>query len=231
MKAVDWLLVPTQRLRSVTSGGVWHDGTGGLERARTILRWYPHDLWLYIMAAQWRRIEQEEPFAGRCAEAGDELGSRVVAARLVREVMHLAFLLERQYMPYSKWLGTAFARLACAPRLQPSLLGALSATDWATRESHLSAAYEDLARMHNALGVTPPVPSTVSKFYGRPYQVIHADRFAVALQDAIGDPDVKMLPPVIGNTTQWADSTDVLAYPRRLERLRAFYAAARDVST
>jgi hypothetical protein len=47
---------------------------------------------------------------GRCAEVGDELGSRVVAARLVREVMHLAFLLEQQYLPYSKWLGTAFAR-------------------------------------------------------------------------------------------------------------------------
>jgi hypothetical protein len=227
---VDWLLTPTQRLRTLTSGGVWHDGTGELERARTILRWYPRDVWLYVMAAQWRRIEQEEPFPGRCSETGDELGSRVLAARLVREVMHLAFLLERQYMPYSKWLGTAFARLECAPMLQPALLGALAATDWPAREAHLTTAYETLARMHNALGLTPPVPDSVSTFHGRPYQVIHGDRFAAALQAAIADPDVKRLPPLIGNTTQWADSTDVLTSQRRLERLRPFYADARDVS-
>jgi len=80
-----------------------------------------------VLKAQWRRIEQAEAFSGRCAEVGDELGSRVVAARQVREVMHLAFLLERECMPYSKWLGTAFARLRCSAELQPALLGALGA--------------------------------------------------------------------------------------------------------
>ena len=39
-------------------------------------------------------------------EFGDELGSQVVAARLVREIMKLAFLMEKKYAPYSKWLGT-----------------------------------------------------------------------------------------------------------------------------
>ena len=114
--------------------------------------------------------------------------------------------------------------------LQPALLGALAATDWPAREAHLTTAYETLARMHNALGLTPPVPDSVSTFHGRPYQVIHGDRFAAALQAAIADPDVKRLPPLIGNTTQWADSTDVLTSQRRLERLRPFYADARDVS-
>ena len=112
----DWLAIPEQNLRTVASGGVWHDGPGEVTRARETLRWYPDDVWRYLLAAQWRRIEQEEAFPGRCAEVGDELGSRVVAARLVREVMHLAFLLERQYMPYSKWLGTAFSRLAVRQR-------------------------------------------------------------------------------------------------------------------
>lgn len=81
-----------------------------------------------VLAAQWRRIEQEEAFPGHCVEVGDELGSRVVAGRLVRELMHLAFLQEREYMPYSTWLGTGFARLRCRPVLEPSLLGALAAT-------------------------------------------------------------------------------------------------------
>ena len=35
----------------------------------------------------------------------------MVAARLVRDLMRLSFLLERRYAPYSKWLGSAFAKL------------------------------------------------------------------------------------------------------------------------
>jgi hypothetical protein len=219
----DWLAIPEQHLRTVGSGGVWHDGTGELAPARTTLRWYPRDVWLYLLASQWRRIGQEEAFPGRCADVGDELGSRVVAARLVRELMHLAFLLEQEYLPYSKWLGTAFARLRCAPNLQPALLGALAATDWPERERHLSAAYETMAALHNALGLTPRLPEAVSPFYGRPFLVIHADRFATALREAIQDEAVKQLPRWLGNTTQWADSTDVLSSPRWIAPLRALY--------
>jgi hypothetical protein len=40
----------------------------------------------------------------------DETGSAVTAARLVRDCMRLALLIDRRYAPYQKWLGTAFAR-------------------------------------------------------------------------------------------------------------------------
>jgi hypothetical protein len=83
LSPAEWLVMPEQHLRTVASGGVWHDGTGELTRVRQLLRWYPDDVWRYVLKAQWRRIEQEEAFPGRCAETGDELGSRVVAARLV----------------------------------------------------------------------------------------------------------------------------------------------------
>jgi hypothetical protein len=181
----EWLALPEQHLRTIRSGGVWHDGTGELTRLRTLLHWYPENIWRYLLRAQWRRIEQEEAFPGRCAEVGDELGSRVVAARMVREVMHLAFLTEREYMPYSKWLGTAFSRLRMAERLEPALLDALAASDWSSRERALSAAYEIAAAEFNALGLCEPVPARVSPFYGRPFNVIHGDRFAAAL----GDPE------------------------------------------
>ncbi len=92
-----------------------------------------------------RKHEQAEERLKRCAEVGDELGSRVVAARMVRDVMHLAFLIEREYMRYSKWLGTAFSRLRIAPRLEPALLDALAATGCPSRERALSAAYEIVA--------------------------------------------------------------------------------------
>src|SRR5205807_1656637 len=82
------------------------------------------------------------------------------------------------YAPYAKWFGTAFQRLRCASELRPYLEGALSANDWRTREGHLVHAYEVVARIHNELGVTEPVPDTAASFHGRPFLVIHADRYA-----------------------------------------------------
>jgi hypothetical protein len=205
----EWLAIPAQHLRTVTDGVVFRDDLGELERARAALSWYPRDLWLYLLAAQWRRIEQEEAFVARCGDVGDELGSRIVTARLVREVMRLCFLMERQYVPYTKWFGTAFARLSCARRLQPSLEAALTVDTWREREQHLSTAYILVAGLHNALEITEPLAVEVSNFHNRPYRVIHGGRFYTAIQRRIADPEVLRLPRAAGATTQWVDSTDV----------------------
>ncbi len=101
----DWLAAPQQLLLEVTAGAVFHDGLSQLEPIRGTLRWYPDELWLWLLACQWRRIDQEEPFVGRTAEVEDDLGSRVLAARLVRDLIRLCFLLERRYAPYSSGLG------------------------------------------------------------------------------------------------------------------------------
>lgn len=223
LSAAAWLAIPEQHLRTVTVGGVFRDDLGDLLRARDVLRWYPHDVWLYLLAAQWRRIEQEEPFMARCADVGDELGSRLVAARLAREVMHLCFLMERQYAPYSKWFGIAFTHLACGSSVGSVLNAALGADVWSERERDLSTAYVLVAEMHNALGITAPIPPHVSPFYDRPYQVIHGDRFWQAIVTRITDHEVRHLPRLAGSTTQWADSTDVQTYPNWFPRLRALY--------
>ena len=114
-----WLATPQQALLELTAGSVFHDPRGELAAMREELAWYPDDVWLWLLACQWRRLDQEEPFVGRAAEVGDELGSRMVAARLARDVMRLAFLLERRYAPYSKWLGSRSrnsTRLTCFGR-------------------------------------------------------------------------------------------------------------------
>lgn len=95
----EWLSVPPQKLRTIAAGRVFHDGLGVLEPIREAMAWYPSDLWLYLMANQWRRIDQEEPFVGRCGDVGDDLGSRIVSTRLVTDVMRLCFLLKRVHAP------------------------------------------------------------------------------------------------------------------------------------
>ncbi len=89
---LDWLVTPQQKLLEVVRGAVYHDGLGTLEPLRAQLAYFPGDVWAWMLACQWQRVSQEEPFTGRTAEVGDEIGSRVLAARLVREVMRLHFL-------------------------------------------------------------------------------------------------------------------------------------------
>jgi hypothetical protein len=204
---LDWLATPAQRLAEFTTGEVFHDGPGELSRARDTMAWYPHDVWLYLLACQWQRIGQEEAFPGRCAEAGDDLGSAIVAARLARDVMRLCLLMHRRYPPYSKWLGTAFARLPGTAGLTASLAAALAAGRWPAREQHLREAYEAVAVLHNQLGLTPPLDTRTRRFYDRPYQVIDAARFTAALREAITDPQIRRL-PATGAIDQFIDSTD-----------------------
>ena len=94
----NWLTTPQQLLLEVTAGTVFHDPDGDLKRVRSKLEWYPSDIWLWLLACQWRRIAQEEAFVGRTAEVGDEIGSRILTARIVRDLMRLCFLIERRYV-------------------------------------------------------------------------------------------------------------------------------------
>jgi hypothetical protein len=208
----DWLATPTQRLAELTAGEVFHDGPGELTRARENAAWYPDDVWRYVLACQWRRVDQEEPFPGRCAEAGDDLGSRVVTARLARDLMRLCLLMHRQYPPYSKWLGTAFARVPGGTPLAAALTAAISADRYQARERHLTDAMEAIAALHNRLGLTPPLDTRPRRFFDRPYLVLGAGRFTAALRETITDPRVRHL-PLAGAVDQFTDSTDAAGDP------------------
>lgn len=208
----DWLATPTQLLGEVTAGAVFHDGLHELGPLRHTLRWYPHDVFLHVLACQWKRISQEEAFVGRCGEVGDELGSAVVAARLVRDLMRLCLLMDRRYPPYGKWLGSAFARTHAAPRLTSVLTAVLAAPDWHTRERHLAHGYEIVAGIHNQLHLTDRVDPATRPYHSRPFQVLCAERFTKALTARITDPALRDL-PTVGAVDQFVDNTDVLTRP------------------
>lgn len=208
----DWLALPQQRLAEITGGALFHDGPGSLTAVRRRLAWYPEQVWRYLLACQWQRIAQEEAFVGRCAEVGDDIGSMVVTARLVRSLMHLCHLLERRYAPYGKWLGSSFGRLPAAGALGPLLRGALMATDQPAREAHLCSAYETVASLQNASGLIAPLDPGRRPYHARPFLVLHAGRFAHALLHTVTAPGLRAL-PLVGSVDQWADSTDLLDQP------------------
>jgi hypothetical protein len=221
MDAIDWLATPQQLLLEATSGSVFHDGLAELDRVRAALAWYPEPVWLWLLACQWRRIDQEEAFVGRTAEVGDDLGSRLIAGRLVRDVMRLGFLVERRYAPYSKWLGSAFSRLDVAEEVGPALSRALDATAHEAREAAIVDALEAVARRFNDLRLTDAEDPTARPFHSRPYLVLGASRFVSACLERVDDPFLRSL-PLVGSIDQLSDSTE-MATPGVAKAARELY--------
>ncbi|MFI1992095.1 DUF4037 domain-containing protein [Actinoplanes sp. NPDC020271] len=196
----DWPAIPWQRLAEITGGAVFHDPDGELTAIRARYAWYPEDVWRYVLGCQWARIGEQESFVGRTAELGDDTGSRVVTARIVRDLARLFLLQQRRWPPYGKWLGTATRSDPAAKHL----VVALSADDAELRSSALCDAYEEAARRQNALGLCPPQETHRRPFFDRGYPVIDAGRFAAALLGGA---------PAIGSIDQITDSIDVIGRP------------------
>ena len=74
VEPADWLTFPEQALRTITHGAVYHDEVG-LEEVRRRLAYYPRDVWLYLLAAAWGRIGQEEHLMGRAGLVGASTSS------------------------------------------------------------------------------------------------------------------------------------------------------------
>jgi hypothetical protein len=221
-----WLATSQQVLLQITGGTVFHDDVGALTRIRDLLRWYPADVWLWLMACQWSLIARNEVLIGRTAEARDELGSRLIAARLARDLMRHCFLQEQRYAPYDKWLGTAFKRLTAANLVD--VVALTSAADFSEREGSLVKCLEAVAERHNELGVTPKLDPSTDRFEvgiagaRRPYRVLNARRFAKACQDAITDSPLRRL-ELIGSIDQLTNASDLLInftdWSKRLMRI------------
>ena len=218
----DWLTISEQKLRTIRSGKIFFDQLG-LKKIKKRLHYFPKSIWLYMLASEWMKISQEEPFIGRTGEANDEIGSRIIGARLVHSIMKLSFLMEKEYAPYSKWFGKAFSNLRCSKKLSPILEKVLSSKNWKEREKYLSQAYKVIAQMHNALKLTKRISTDVSRFHDRPYLVIHGEVFAAELKKKIKDTTVKKIAGDIGSVNQFSKSIDLLENDKLLKKLKVLY--------
>lgn len=218
MTSMDWLAIPEQRLLTVTAGAAYRDDDGRLSALRHRLAWFPRDEWLGKLAAQWARIGEQQAFVGRAGEAGDDLGSRLVAARLAQDAMRLCFLLEKRYAPYAKWFGTAFARLDCADSIGALLTAALAATNWRERQRHLADAYMAVGRLQVERAIPGAIAPEIGSFHDRPFIVINAAQLAQSLIEAIEERQVMAL-ALAGAIDQFSDSTPLLTVPRKARRL------------
>jgi hypothetical protein len=220
----DWLSLPSQKLRSIVAGRVFRDDLG-LQAIRRRFAWYPSDVARYLLGCLWTRIGQEEHLMGRAAHAGDELGSGLIASRLIRDLMRIAFCLRREYPPYPKWFGTAFARLVDVAELKAQLEAAQLAARFPERETALCSAYELVTSMQRTAGVPLGGDGRTSLFWGRPFRVINAEKIAAAVFATITDPQLAELARTrpIGSIDLVSDNTDALEDAELRARVRSLY--------
>lgn len=203
----DWLSLTGQAALELTAGAVFEDSDGGLTALRSSLSWYPDDLWRRLVATDWRRLDQELPLLQRAGQRGDDLGSRMIAARLVDVAIHLGFLLCRRWAPYPKWRGTLFQRLPLDPACRTELARALAADSWQARRDGLAAALDCLAEHQHQAGLATAGPACVP-FWDRPFLQIDPRLSTPPLGDT--DDALRALPAGLGSIEQRTDNVDLL---------------------
>lgn len=161
--------------------------------------------------------------AARAAGRGDELGSRVLSARLAGDLMWLAFAVSRQWPPYAKWRGTAFRALPIAADLSQPLTAAATASGWADRQAGLAGGCEVILDAQRGLGLPAPARA-VGQFWDQPYPSVD-QAVPEALRAGITDPVVARLPASAGSVEQWASGDAIATSPDHRRALQATYRA------
>ncbi len=116
----EWLQIPEEDITHIVAGEVWHDPSGQFSAIRdALLSYYPEPVRLRRLA-HWARY-----FSGmgvyalkRALLRNNTLYASTTFARSLRWGVQMAFLLDRTYYPYDKWLTEMFHRL---PRMGPRL--------------------------------------------------------------------------------------------------------------
>ncbi len=185
----DWLQFSDQGLIEITSGKLFHDDLG-LEKSREYFAFYPDEILKLKLASLWNIISHEEAFVGRNIDVGEELGTRIISARIVNTLMKICFYLERRYIPYSKWFSLGFQKLKCSKELCP-IFSDIFNLKYNSIEENIVKAYQIIIEMQNQLQLTKPIDTEVQNYYGRPYKVIFADRIAANIMESIEHPKLK----------------------------------------
>jgi hypothetical protein len=221
IKEIDWLLFPQQRLLTIRKGKLFHDDLY-VQDLKDKLEYYPDNIWFYLMACEWNKINSEEAFVGRCGDVNDEIGSHIIASRIMQSIMNICFLQEKKYIPYSKWFGTAFNELQSSKKLNQIFKSVLNANNWKIREKRLSQAYISIANQHNLLNITKYIEPSIQNYYGRNYKVIFGDRFANELFSSISDKEIIKLNK-IGNIDQITNELQILQNPELIDKIKVIY--------
>jgi hypothetical protein len=158
---IEWLDIPEVDIIHVTNGEVWHDPSDEFTRIRAaLMEYYPEPVWLRRISHWCRYASGMGIYALNRAVLRDNLVYAYTAfSRCIKWSLELAFLLERTYFPYDKWLYPMFQKLPLAQRMDPLVTEAVRPeTTWERRVELLGELADILDEKMVELEVIPPHP-------------------------------------------------------------------------
>ena len=192
----EWLNLPEEDVIHITNGEVWHDPAGHFTAIRQVFNnHYPEPVRRRRIAHWCRYFSGMGTYAlKRAILRNNEFYAATAFGKAIRWGVQLAFLVDKVYFPYDKWLMAFFERL---PRLyqplHPLVDEAVSqATSWERKLDLLNQLADILDETMVADGLIKPHP----KFTGSPtsgYRILeHA--YAELIQNAPAE--IKTVVPV-----------------------------------
>lgn len=158
---VEWLNIPEEDIVHVINGEVWHDSGGRFSAIRAVLQeYYPDEVWKRRIA-HWCRY-----FSGmglypmkRALLRENWIYATTAFGRTMKWAMELAFLLNRAYFPYDKWLYPFFRELPeLAPQMDGLIQEAASDCSWERRIEIFERISDLLDARMVELGIVPSHP-------------------------------------------------------------------------
>lgn len=109
----EWLKIPEEDITHIVAGEVWHDPSARFTAIReTLADYYPEPVRLRRLAHWCRYFSGMGVYALKRALLRDnQLYASTTFARSLRWGVQMAFLLDRRYYPYDKWMTEMFHRL------------------------------------------------------------------------------------------------------------------------
>ena len=160
--SIEWLHIPEEDIIHLTNGEVWSDPLGKFTAIReTLSGYYPEPVRLRRIAHWCRFFSGMGTYALKRAILRDnDFYATTRFSNAIRLGIQLAFLLDKRYFPYDKWLMTYLARL---PRLAEPLLPLVNeavklSTSWERKLELLHEMADILDQTMVADGLIKPHP-------------------------------------------------------------------------
>ena len=103
---MEWLRLPESALAAATNGEVFFDPLGEFSMIRErLLQFYPDDVRLKKFAARAAHMAQSGQYNyARCMCRGETVAAFTALGEFVRQTVSMVYLLNKQYMPFYKWM-------------------------------------------------------------------------------------------------------------------------------
>jgi hypothetical protein len=200
---VAWLGIAEHRLFELQAGEVWHDPGRLLTVIREKAAYFPEMVWRKRMAFFWEGLFFADNFV-RSAFRNDRVAEQMYLGWALHCILRLAFMLNRRYAPYRKWLHRAFRGLPLlANELDPLWADMIDGMSPRLKRDAFRACLEVLGRATNRLGLIEPQPFDEETAYASSGAGFNCYGFATAIQQTITGP-LARLSHWDGAPDQWA---------------------------